>query len=210
MAYIYIFRGLYANPHNFSMVCACPICFKSRRRALDSEPCKYALKRPGALLNGTCPSWMGTCPEIVRKWARTLIEPFDIYTHILLLLILLQYYYYYHYYYYHYYYYIYVCVHVSYLLEYPGKSTIWESKENMFHPDASQTLRTYGHRFQVVDLTGNPGLLQHFRSGPDRQSRKAHGPMASSMNYPLKMVSFHSELWKSIKRVWYDDIWWYD
>ena len=110
--YIYIFRGLYANPHNFSMVCACPICFKSRRRALDSEPCKYALKRPGALLNGTCPSWMGTCPEIVRKWARTLIEPFDIYiyTHILLLLILLQYYYYYHYYYYHYYYYNYICV----------------------------------------------------------------------------------------------------
>ena len=80
-------------------------------------------------------------------------------------------------------YYIYVCVRVS-----PGKSTI-------------NLKRTCS--ILVVDLTGNPGLLQHFRSGPNtpRQSRKAHGPTASSMNYPLKMVSFHSELWKSIKSV---------
>ena len=34
--YIYI-AGLYANPRNFSMVCACPIFFKSRRWAHTPE-----------------------------------------------------------------------------------------------------------------------------------------------------------------------------
>jgi hypothetical protein len=62
--YLYIYISEVCTQISLSSQWYVPVPFFSnpedghipRRRALDSESCKYACKWPGALLNGTCPS----------------------------------------------------------------------------------------------------------------------------------------------------------